>query len=201
MTRIRIVLAVLATSALATAAFAQGGTSTQKANRSEEILKRVRQLDLLNHLLPLTLTKAQINDLLIPIEKSRQKVKQIEGLEADDLAKYESRVNAAVTGGADDGKVPSPDLLKEINRLFLAFSVRRQIAAGENADLVLAVMRRSFNKGQITVAANSIDPKAYDPTVDPKTLAEDDKLKLFIKDVLLDPQAYEILTRMAKRAP
>ncbi len=174
--------------------------TSDKAKRSDAILKKARQLDLLNHLLPLTLTKSQINSLLGPIEKCRRKVKEIEGLEADDLIKYEGRIDGVIADGADKGKVPSIDFLKEMNKLFIAFSVRRQIAAGENAEIVLAEIKKSWNKGQLTVASKSIDIKAYDSSYDAATATEDFKLSFYIKDILLDPQAYEILTRMAKRA-
>ncbi len=187
-----IVLAAISSTTLA--------QTTDKAKRSDGILKKARQLDLLNHLLPLTLTKAQINSLLAPIEKCRRKVKEIEGLEADDLIKYEARIESVVADGADKGKVPSIDFLKEMNKLFIAFSVRRQIAAGENAEIVLAEIKKSWNKGQLTVASKSIDIKAYDPTYDAATATEDFKLSFYIKDILLDPQAYEVLVRMAKRA-
>lgn len=174
--------------------------STVKGGRSEAILKKTRQLDLLNHLLPLTLTKSQINSLLTPIEKCRRKVREIEDLEAADLFKYEARIDAAVADGADKGKVPSVDFLKELNKLIMAFYVRRQIAAGENAEIVLAEIKKSWNKGQLAVAANSLNIKDYDPNYDPKTATEDLKLTFYIKDILLDPQAYDVLVRISKRA-
>jgi|CXWL01.1.fsa_nt_gi hypothetical protein len=174
--------------------------NSDKGKRSEAVLKKARQLDLLNHLLPLTLTKPQINNLLGPIEKCRRKVKEIEDMEATDLIKFEARIDTAVAEGADKGKVPSIDFLKELSRLVNAFYVRRQIAAGENAEIVLAEIKKSWNKGQLTVAANSLNLKEYDPNYDSKTATEDYKLSFYIKDILLDPQAYEVLVRMSKRA-
>ena len=85
-----------------------------------------------------------------------------------------------------------------MNRLFSAFTVRRQIAAGENADAVLAVLKSTLNAGQIKAAANSEDMKAFDPNLDPAKLSDDDKLKFYIKDIVLDPQAYDLLMRMSK---
>lgn len=169
-----------------------------KSNKSDEIIHKARQLDLLNHLVPLVLTKDQMNKILVAVEKARSKVSQIEQMEATDLLNYESKINDAINKGISRDLVPSKDLLKELNRLFSAFTVRRQIAAGENADAVLAVLKSTLNAGQIKAAANSEDMKAFDPNLDPAKLSDDDKLKFYIKDIVLDPQAYDLLMRMSK---
>ena len=192
MTLLPLVLAV---------SIAVGAQTNDEAKRSDAILMKARQLDLLNHMLPMTFTKSQINALLVPIEKARQNVKKIASMEAADLAKFEAKIGSAVDSGVNDAKVPSPDLLKEVNRLFTAFTVRRQIAAGENADLVYEVMLKVLNKGQLAVAAKTIDPNAYDPTVDLKTWTDEMRTKLFIKDVLLDPASYDLMVKMSKKAP
>jgi hypothetical protein len=170
-----------------------------RAKRSEEIMRKMRQLDLLNHILPLVMSKDQITAILAPIEKARQNVKKIETMEADDLLKYEARINEMVEKGTLKNEVPSREFLRELNRLYSAFTVRRMVAAAENADLVLEVVKKKLNKGQIAAMANSLDPKVYG--LDPKTASEDDKLKNFIKDVLLDPTAYPILLQLQKIAP
>ena len=136
--------------------------------------------------------------ILVAVEKARSKVSQIEQMEATDLLNYESKINDAINKGISRDLVPSKDLLKELNRLFSAFTVRRQIAAGENADAVLAVLKSTLNAGQIKAAANSEDMKAFDPNLDPAKLSDDDKLKFYIKDIVLDPQAYDLLMRMSK---
>lgn len=194
MNRIFLTLFLLISLSLASPmAFAQ--TKTQK---SDEILRKARQLDLLNHILPLVLTKSQIEQLLTPIEKCRKKVKEIEGMEADDLIKMETKVDAVLAKGYQNDLVPSRDLLREMNRLFNAFRIRRQIAASENADIMLEAMKKILNAGQLTTAEKSIDLKAYDPTADPEKISADDKLKFFIKDILLDPLSYDVLTKMLK---
>lgn len=188
---------LLALLAIFTCCWAQ--RNDEKAKRSDAILNKIRHLDLLNHILPLTLTKQQIGSLLPVIEKCRQSVRKIELMEHDDLVKYESKIDKAVEDGIKKDLVPGRELLVEMNKLILAFRVRRQVAIGENIDLVLPVVKKEFNKGQIAVAVNSLDPKAYG--MDPEKMTEDDKLKLFIKDILLDMLAYDLLIRLQKDAP
>lgn len=192
---IRVFLAVLAAMSM-TVALAQ--ISPDKAKKSDEILKKARQLDLLNHLLPLVLTKAQINKLLVVVEKARARVDQIRLMEASDLLKYESKMDDAVSKGVNKDMVPAKSLLVELNKLFTAFAVRRAIAAGENADEVLAVFKKELNEGQRKAAMNSHDFKAFDPNVDVSKLTDDDKLKFYIKDVVLDPYAYDLMIKMSK---
>lgn len=183
--------------ALFTCCWAQ--RSDEKAKRSDAILNKIRHLDLLNHILPLTLTKEQIGALLPVIEKCRQSVRKIELMEHDDLVKFESKIDKAVEDGIKKDLVPGRELLNELNKLILAFRVRRQVAIGENVDLVLPVVKKEFNKGQIAVAANSLDPKAFG--MDPEKMTEDDRLKLYIRDILLDMLAYDLLIRLQKGAP
>lgn len=194
-TFIRVFLAVLAAMSV-TVAFSQ--LSPEKAKKSDDILKKARQLDLLNHLLPLVLTKDQINKLLVVVEKSRARVDQIRQMEATDLLKYETKVDDAVSKGVNKDMVPAKALLVELNKLFTAFGIRRSIAAGENADEVLAVFKKELNEGQRKAAMNSHDIKAFDPKIDVSKLTDDDKLKFYIKDVILDPYAYDLLIRMSK---
>lgn len=172
--------------------------TSQRIQKSDDIIHKARQLDLLNHLVPLLLTKDQINKLLVVVEKGRAKVDQIKQLEASDMLKYDGKINDAINKGINNDLVPSKDLLNELSRLFNGFHIRRQVAANENADLILEVLRKELNAGQIKAAANSLDIKAYEPNIDEKTLTEEYRLRYYIKDVILDPQAYDLLMKMSK---
>jgi len=194
---LRVFLAAFAGVFLATAI---GQLTSSKVQKSDEIIHKSRQLDLLNHLVPLVLTKDQINKLLVVLEKCRANVDKIKQLEATDMFKYEGKINEAISKGINQDLVPSKDLLKELSRLYNGFTIRRQVAANENADLVVEVVQKEFNAGQIKAAANSLDIKVYEPKIDEKTLTEEYKLRYFIKDVILDPQGYDLLLKMSKVA-
>src|SRR5688500_1496790 len=192
---IRVFLAILAAMSMT---FASAQLAPCKANKSDDILKKARQLDLLNHHLPLVLKKDQINKLLVVVEKARARVDQIRALEASDLLKFETKVDDAVNKGVNKDMVPAKSLLVELNKLFTAFSIRRAIAATENAEEGLAVSKKKLNEGQRKAAMNSHECKAFDPNVDVAKLSDDDKLKFYIKDVVLDPYAYDLMIRMSK---
>lgn len=171
-----------------------------RAKKSDEILVKARQLDLLNHLLPLVMTKDQLNKVLTVVERCRAKVDRIRLDEANELLKYEPKIIDAIDRGVNKDLVPSKTLMVDLAKSFNAFSIRRQVAAGENADEVLAVMKKELNAGQLKAAANSHDHKVYDPNLDVSKLTEDDKLKFYIKDVILDPSCYELLIKLTKSA-
>ncbi len=172
--------------------------STEKANKSYELLTKARQLDLLNHMVPLVMTKEQINKMLVVVEKARANVEKIKLMEANELIQYETKINDAISKGVNKDQVPAKNLMVEINRLFNAFSVRRTVAAGENADLVYEVLKKEFNAGQFKAAANSIDMKAYEKDIDVTKLTDEAKVKFFIKDIFLDPACYDLLLKMTK---
>lgn len=195
-----LVRVFVASIAVIAAVSAPAQLQNDRAKRSEEILIKMRQLDILNHLVPVLMSKDQINKLLIPVEKAREKVKQIQDMEASDLAKFESKINDAIDKGLNKDLVPSRPLMVELAKLMQAFAIRRDIARGENADLVLEVMKKELNEGQLKAAMNSHDLKAYDPRLDVAKLSDDDKLKFYIKDIILDPYAYDILIKLSKKA-
>lgn len=194
----RVLIATLCLFSLVGAANAQ--LSDAAAKRSEAIVKRMRQLDLLNHIIPLALTKDQINKILPVIEKCRQKVKQIQSMEADDLKKVEIECDKAYDDGVKKNNVPDVALLKKLNMLMIAFAIRRDVAINENTDDMMAIMKSTLNAGQLKVAAHSLDVKQYDPKAEPSKMSDDEKMKFYIKDVMLDPLAYDVLIQLAKIA-
>lgn len=191
----RIFLAVLAAMSV-TVALTQ--LAPDKAKKSEEILIKMRQIDLLNYIVPLVLTKDQINKLLVVVEKCRSKVDQVRNDEAAELLKFESKVTDAVNKGINKDITPGKTLMIELNNNLTKLAFRRQIVGDENADQVLAVFKKELNEGQRKAAMNAHDIKAFDPRVDVSKLTDDDKLRFFIKDVILDPNAYDLLIRMSK---
>ncbi|MBX3118256.1 MAG: hypothetical protein KF784_04265 [Fimbriimonadaceae bacterium] len=193
----RVLLAVLLIVSIVAAAPAQT-VPDATAKRSDAILSRARQLDLLNHILPLVMTKDQIKQLLPAIEKCRAKVKQVIQREADNLKLVEIEIDRAYEDGVKKGAVPSKELLNKLNRLFIGFAILRDAAASENADDVLAVMKSALNEGQLKTASKSLDIKVYNPKAEPDKMSDDEKIKYFIRDVILDPLAYDLLVALSK---
>lgn len=167
-------------------------------SKSEEVLAKVDQLNLLNQINPLVLTKEQVRKLLPPIEKARQKVRDIKKAEAEEMKKLEVKVDAALAAGIDKGSVPSPDLMKEINATFQAMRVRRDLIAQENAENVYAVFRTTLNAGQLKAAANSLNPKLFNPNFKPEEMKDEDRHLLFVREIMLHPGTYDLLVKLSK---
>ena len=159
-------------------------------------MKKMRQVDLLNHLLPLVMTKDQIRKLLPTIEKARRDVKLQIAEEDKLIAQYAAKVDKAVQDGVDKGDVPDTALLKELNALIRTMSMKREAVASDNTNMVLEVLKTTLNAGQLKAAGNSLDFKTYNPGVKTEEIKDDDRLKLFVREVVLDPYAYDIMTRM-----
>lgn len=172
------------------------GYAQDKAAQSNAVLDKMRQIDLLNHILPLALQKDQIRKLLPIIEKARRDVKLQTDEEAKFLQQYSAKVDKAVKDGIDKGDVPDKELMKELNAMVRMFSMKRAAVASDNATMVLDIMKTTLNAGQLKVAANSLDFKLYYPSMKPEETKDEDRLKLFVQEVMLDPLAYDLLVKM-----
>jgi uncharacterized protein with gpF-like domain len=168
----------------------------EKLTPSQETMKKVRQIDLLNHLLPLVMTKDQIRKLLPTIEKARRDVKLQIAEEDKLIAQYAAKVDKAVQAGVEKGDVPDAALLKELNALIRTMSMKREAVASDNTNMVLEVLKTTLNSGQLKAAGNSLDFKTYNPGAKTEEIKDEDRLKLFVREVVLDPYAYDIMTRM-----
>ena len=172
----------------------------EQAKHSDEVLKKMRQIDLLVQMLPMAMNKDQINKLLPIVEKTRQRIKYQQKSEAKLLTEYESKINAAIAAGIDKGDVPDSKLLNELNAVIRTMAMQRDAVASENADAVLAEMKKVLNAGQLKVAANSLNPKLFNPSIKVDEMTEDQKILFFVREIFLDPQSYDILRQLLKRA-
>lgn len=193
---VKVVMAVLMV-IVAAAAVAQPLSPEQQAKRSDEILKKMRQMELANQILPLVMTKDQLRQVLPPIEKARRNVRDLQTEEFETMRKFEERLDTAIKNATDKGQLPGQTLLVEMNRLLLAFSLKRQAVASENVTLVLDVLNKTLNAGQLKAAANSLDMRLFDPSVKAEELTETAKVRFYVGQVLLDPLSYDLLVKMS----
>ncbi len=192
------VLAFAALFSFLTIAYAQP-TPEQKA-KSDQVMQKLRQIDILTQIVPLVLTKDQLNALLPVVEKARAAVYKTEKDEAEALAKLDSKVTSAVDTSVDKGVPPSKELLDELADLTFKWSLNRSAVSTANTDLVLKKFKEVTNVGQQKAAINSLAPQLIDPSLDPKKMSDEDKLRFFIQQIFLDPQCYPILIRLAAKA-
>jgi len=194
----RIYLCLFLVAALLGSALAQ--TPEERAKRSEEIVAKTRKIDLLNQMLPLLLSKSQINDLLPAIEKARQNMDKTWRFEYDELKKLEPDLDATIAAGQEKGDLPKRDFVVKVTKTFRALSILRDAAVSENIAIVKIGVDKVFNAGQKKAATNLIDATFFDPSLKPEDLTDAKKMEMYIKVVLLDPLAYPVLIEMQKHA-
>lgn len=169
-----------------------------KAQKSTAILEKMRQIDLLVQILPLALKKEQLKEILPAVEKARRDVKTQQDDEANLLASYSAKIEKAVKDGIETGDVPDKKLLAELNAMVNTMSMKREAVASDNIEMVLTAMKKALNAGQLKVAANSLNPKLFlGSDVKVEEMKEDDKLKLFVRVIMLDPLAYDLLVKIS----
>lgn len=184
--------------AMVCSAFAQTAADQEQARRADEILGKMRTMELTNQILPLLLTMEQLRELLPPIEKARQAVKAAKAEEFSVLKMYEGKLDTAIKNATEKGQIPGREMLLEMNRVLTALGMKRRAIADENIATVLAAAQKLLNAGQLKAAANSLDPKLFDPTLKVEEMKEIDKVRFFVGEVMLDPLAYDILVKLSR---
>lgn len=190
-----VVLCALAISPMASA---QATKQEASAKRADEILNKLHELDLLNQLLPVLMTKEQMRKILPSVEKAREMVRATEKGEAEQLEKLAAKIDPVITEAYEKKKVPSIDILTEYAKTFAKLRVVRRSVVEANTTNVLEVVQKTLDKGQLAAARNALEPKYIDPSLDKEKMSDDEKLRFWVKVILLDPQAYTILTKLSK---
>lgn len=169
----------------------------EKAKDSTRILQNMRKVELMNQLLPLTLEKDQILQILPTLERIRDKVRKLYVQENADLQLFDKASQASVDD-AMKGKMPDQDYVRKIVAFYRLNDVRRQVAVNENIDMLLPVLQKVCNKGQLKVMANSLTLAFFEPDVKPAEATDEFRQRVFIREVMLDPMTYDLLLQMSK---
>lgn len=170
----------------------------QRAKRADEIMRKVRQVDLLNQLLPLVLTKQQLDKILPAVEKARNEVRKAEQVEFDMLTRLEPKLDKAIEEGVKQQKLPSEEVMKEAGATLRTFNLRRMAVVADNVDAVMAVFEKELNAGQKKAAANALKPGLFDPTLDASQWTDQQKMRFFVQMILLDREAYGLMVQMSQ---
>jgi hypothetical protein len=184
--------------ALAAAAVAQP-ISTERGKKSDEIFLKLRKIDLLNQILPMLLTKDQINKLLPAIEQARAKMKLVLTSEDEELAKLQSRVDETYEKAIEKGEYPPKDFLTAVSNKTREMGQKRQFALIEMVEAVTKVVESTLNEGQRKAMINSFTPAFIDPSKKPDELSDSTKMRFFVERVLLDPLTRELLIEIADK--
>jgi len=179
---------------------ASAQTVTSKGAQSDEVMTKIRQIDILNQILPLAIRKEQYNPILTALEKARQKEKAVRALEDDELSKLAPDITSAVKDGTEKGTFPNHDMLTKVAKALNQMALRRQQAINQMVDDFVAATTTVFDDGQKKVMENSLDKAALDPSLKPAEMSSDDKIHFFVKKVFMDSVAYDLLLKLQKIA-
>lgn len=180
--------------------FALAQSDTERAAKSGEVVDKIRQLDLMNHILPIIYTKEQLNLMLPAIEKARQNVKTTQEGEYKILVQIEAKVSADLDKSINEGTLPGKQMIIDLDKVFSGMDDIRMTVGKDNEDLVWNVMKGALNSGQLKAAANSVDPHAINPSLITEKMSEEEKVRFYIRNILLDPLAYPLLVKLSRSA-
>lgn len=198
----RLIAVVLIGVVALTMGFAQV-TKEERAAKSDAIQKKIRQLDLYNHLLPILLSKEQMRKILPAIQKARQLVTLQEKQELTELMGAEAKIDRALLEAKKDGKVPESTFLGTMASMMSKFNFQRQQVVNINLGMVSSAFREVLTPTQMKIAMNSLRIEQYDPTFDPKKFEKKEDLEsfkfdFFVRMILLDPAVYDVLVELSK---
>lgn len=187
----------LVAATLVMGAYAQGTAQQVQANAADRILGKISRVDIMNQILPLMLSKDQMKALLPVIEKTRETVRASQKKEADILAALEPKLDKAIKDAEEKGDVPTREFVNEAYKTLQAIGAARGLIADMNTALVLDAFTKNTNAGQRKVAANSLDPKLYGVDKKREEMPEEDRIRMFVREVLLHPTAYDVLRKLS----
>ena len=192
----KTLLALALVAALPSLTFAQAATYSPRA---QETYLKVKQLDVLIQVVPLSLTKEQFSPILAAIEKVRQQQKAMVAQEEKDLAALDAKLTKVTEDGTDRAIYPPRPMQQEIAANMRAIGIREDLYANQWVDIVFQACKSTLNEGQIKVMEKSLKPELLDPSIKVAEMDSDTKVKFFIRKVILDPVAYDVLVRMSRR--
>ncbi len=174
-------------------------SAEQRGARADSITLKARRVDLLNQLLPLVLTKAQLDKILPAIEKARNEVRKAEVIEYDMLVKIEPKLDLAIKEALEEQKMTHEDIMKEAIATFKTIGMRRNAIVSDNTDMVMEVFEKELNAGQKKAAANALRPSLMAPDADPGKLSDEVKMRFFVQYIILDREAYDLMLTMSQK--
>lgn len=161
-----------------------------------KIMVKMRQLDILNQILPVLMTPQQINKILPAIERSRAAEKKLQASELDQLKKMESKIDPALKDAREKNLVPSKELQTEVILLLKKLSKDRALMILEQNEAVVKAVEETLDEGQIKAAANAITI----PDAEVGKLQDRARLSRWVRAVLMDPIAYDILVELSRKS-
>lgn len=173
--------------------------SPADAAASTRIQEKFRRMELLNYTLPVLMTQKQIKGMLPLVEKARKAEQELKTKEAAILKSLEPDCDAAIKEGTTKKMVVPPTVMKKLEIAIKGMTMARQIMSEEHVGAVLAYVKANLDASQQKVAANLIPASWLNPK-EPDKVTEEERLKVWVSAMILDPLCYPLLVEMAKVA-
>ncbi|MEX2244607.1 MAG: hypothetical protein WD716_12255 [Fimbriimonadaceae bacterium] len=180
-------------------AFSFGQLPAAEKAASDRVLAKIRKIELYNQILPVLMTPAQLKVILPILEKHRAEAVKLEKLEHDELKKLETSLDPAIKAAEEKGELPSEVLMKRGVSLFHGFLILRKALVDDSVDQLMKAMKANLNDGQIKAAANAFNPAIFLSQMKLEELTDDKKLDYWIRIVLMDNAAYDILLDLSRK--
>ncbi|QYK52968.1 MAG: hypothetical protein KF824_11995 [Fimbriimonadaceae bacterium] len=187
-------------------AFAVFGTSMAEAPTPQlmkedpvatRINLKIRRVEILDQLLPVLMTKEQIKKLLPIVEKARQMEVDLQKKELGMLKDLEPLVDKELENGIKKQMLTSAEFNAEYAKIVAKFHTGRAGLIGMSTGMVYEEMKKVLNDGQRTAAAKAV-PAVHFPGRELNSVSQEEKLKVWIREVMLDRASYELLSDMAR---
>ena len=166
---------------------------------SDQILTKIRQMELYNQLLPVLFKPDEARALLPILERHRAEARKIEQSEHKMLRPLDKDLDDVIKRAQEKGELPDQKVMKHALNLFRTFEMVRKALLDATAQELIQTMRQTLDEGQVRAATNAINPREFDPSLDPEKMTEDEKLVLWVKVVLMDSLAYDIMLGFSRK--
>lgn len=171
---------------------------SEASQKADQILQKLREIDLLNRLAPLLLTKEQLQKLLDAIELARGNVKRTEAFEVKTLGDLEPKIDVVLNKAMETCDPPGYSATREFSKVIVGLYDTRDLVVKSNEAIVYDALWPMLDKGQKKALAGTINVKEIDPKLKVEDMKDEDIVRYCIRDTILDPLAYPILVKMLK---
>ncbi len=173
---------------------------TPHGKRSAEINEKIHEVDLLIKVVPLVLTKDQLNKKILPeIEKDRDLYRKELAYEDDQLAKLEPDLDAAIAAAYAKNAYPPRTTTSEVADTTGKLTLQRQIFTGKITDDMIDLLNATLDAGQKKVVFGTFDNRFINPAK-PESVTDEIRMRFFVQNVIMDPTTYDILVKLLKTA-
>ncbi len=170
------------------------------AAASARVMKKYHEVMLLGQLLPINFSQSQWNKVLDAVEAAREQVRKTEENEYNVLIGDEGMLDDMIDAALKKDQEPDVKKIAKFQADLKALGETRAIFAAGNVTAVFDAVKKVGHVGQLHEMENSLNINLIDPSKDPKKMTEDEKLRFFVKTILLDPDAYPLMVKLSVKA-